>query len=187
MQRVELDGDSAEDLRQALEECLRRSPEVRYAQRLQCLLLIAAGHGCREVGLCFGKTSRTLERWVGVYRRLGTAGLREDKKTGRDPVMSVGKLRGIAADLGRDPRSLGYREETWNGHLLARHIRKKLEIDVSERQGQRLFRQLREASREPADATGLLSLVVESEANGFDEIRRTRRIVKNSDESGPSF
>ena len=111
---------------------------------------------------CFGKTARTLERWVGIYQRFGTAGLREDKKTGRDPVVGVGKLPGIAADLCRDPRSLGYREAAWRGRLLARHIRKKLAINVSERQGRRLFRQLRDDSGKPGDATRLLSPAVEA-------------------------
>lgn len=149
MRKLELDGDSAGDLHRALQDCLHDSREARYVQRVQCLLLIAAGHGCQEVARCFGKTPRTLERWVRIYQRFGLTGLWDDKKTGRCPVVAAGELQGIKADIEADPRRLGYSVKEWCGKLLARHIREKLGIAVSERQAQRLFRRLREKTELP--------------------------------------
>lgn len=161
MHKLELDGDDAEELRRALGLCLHDSPEARYAQRVQCLLLVASGYGCKEVARCYGKTPRTLERWVRIYQRFGPMGLRDEKKPGRGPTVDTGMLKEIAADLDTDPRSLGYREAAWNGSLLALHIQEKLHIALSERQGQRLFRRLRGIPR-PGDATPIPSPVVRS-------------------------
>lgn len=158
MHKLELDAASAEALRGALGQCLQASREARYAQRVQCLLLISLGHGCAEVAEWFGKTPRTLERWVRIYQRFGMAGLWEDKKTGRWPALDPGRLRSIEADLQCDPRQLGYPAREWCGRLLREHIRKKFGTVLSERQAQRLLGRLRYRLGQPVDATPLPSL-----------------------------
>lgn len=157
MRKLELNGNSGAELRRALRKCLHDSPEARYALRLQGLLFIASGLDCAGAARLLEKTPRTLERWIRLYQRHGLAGLRYEKKPGRWPAVDAEQLRTIRADLERAPRTLGYPAREWSGNLLARHLRQNLDIALSERQGQRLLRQLQGNVERPRDATLVLS------------------------------
>ena len=68
--------EDAEVMRIAIRQEIERSEESRYDHRLHGLLLVTAGHSCREVAQLFGENGTTVQRWVRRFERSGLDALR---------------------------------------------------------------------------------------------------------------
>ena len=134
--------ESAEIVRTAIQEEVVRSEESRYDHRLHGLLLLAAGHSCRDVAGIFGEDDTTVQRWVRRFERGGLRALREQKKTGRPRTLSVEQWNELQTDLLKTPQECGLVAALWDGPSLARHVRNRFGLELSVRQCQRIFRQL---------------------------------------------
>ncbi len=81
MRKLQIDDSGV--MRIAIQQEIGRSEEARYDHRLHALLLLAAGHSCREVAELFGEDDTTVQRWVHRVQQGGLQALRESERPGR--------------------------------------------------------------------------------------------------------
>lgn len=146
MRKIQIEG--AETVRTAIQEEVGRSEESRYDHRLHGLLLLAAGHSCRDVAGLFGEDDTTVQRWVRRFEQGGLRALRERKRPGRPRTLSVGQWEALQADLLKSPQEHGLSATLWDGPSLAKHVTLRFGLELSVRQCQRIFRQLSPPSHE---------------------------------------
>ena len=139
----------AEAMQLAIRQEIDRSEESRYDHRLHGLLLVASGRSCTEVGQLFGEEATTVQRWVHRFAQSGFAGLREGERPGRPRSLDERQWKRLARNLRRDPRSLGYAQNLWDGKLLAEHLKRRYGVSLGVRQCQRIFNQLGFRRRKP--------------------------------------
>jgi transposase len=140
--KVKLNNEGLADLHQALRDCLSRSADARYGLRLVCLLLVSAGFGCADVGPWFGKTGRTVQRWVHDFQSRGFAGLRDEHRPGRAGEFSSEELAQLREDLGHTPGAYRLEASEWTAELLAEHIKHCYKRELGGRQALRLLHRL---------------------------------------------
>jgi transposase len=141
--------EDAEVMRIAIQQEIGRSEESRYDHRLHGLLLVTAGHSCREVAQLFGEDGTTVQRWVRRFEEGGLDGLREGERSGRPRTLDAGQWRKLQADLRKRPAEFGLVGNLWDGPVLAEHLRQRYGVDLGVRQCQRLFRQMGFRLRKP--------------------------------------
>jgi hypothetical protein len=90
--------EDAEVMRIAIQQEIWRSEESRYDHRLHGLLLVTAGHSCREVAELFGENGTTVQRGVSRFEQDGLDALREGAGAGRPRTLDAKdwrRLQGI--------------------------------------------------------------------------------------------
>jgi transposase len=147
MRRLEI--RDADIMRIAVQQEIQRSEESRYDHRLHGVLLCCSGLSCYEVARMFGQSARTVEYWLQRFEHSGLAGLQDRTRPGRPCALTAAMRERVAADLRRNPRSLGYGQTLWDGKLLSHHLRQSFGVTVGVRQCQRLFRQFGFRRRKP--------------------------------------
>jgi transposase len=155
MRKLQIDDSSA--IRIAIQQEIGRSEESRYDHRLHGLLLLAAGHSCREVAELFGEDETTVQRWVHRFEEGGLLALRESKRPGRPRSLDPLQWQELEGDLQKSPADFGLDAAMWDGVSLSEHLRRRFAVQLGVRQCQRIFRQMglrAEVSRGrlPADA-----------------------------------
>jgi transposase len=83
------------------------------------------------------------------FESQGFAGLQEGERSGRPPRLTQAQLAAVGRDLRRSPRAWDYRQNLWDGKLLAHHLAKAYGVALGPRQCQRLFHHLRFRLRKP--------------------------------------
>jgi len=134
--------DDVEVARIAIQHEIGRSEESRYDPRLHGLLLLAAGHSCREVAALFGEDDTTVQRWVHRFTEGGLTALRDGERPGRPPALDPEQWSQLQADLRRSPRDFDFAAACWDGPTLSKHLRIRYGIELGVRQCQRIFRQM---------------------------------------------
>jgi transposase len=147
MRRLQIDDSGV--IRIAIQQEIGRSEESRYDHRLHGLLLLAAGHSCREVAELFGEDDTTVQRWVHRVQQGGLQALRESERPGRPRSLDARQWRELRADLQRNPREFGLTSAAWDGNSLAEHLRRRYDVQLGVRQCQRIFRQMGRGDSEP--------------------------------------
>lgn len=140
MRKLQIDDSGV--MRIAIQQEIGRSEESRYDHRLHGLLLLAAGHSCREVAELFGEDDTTVQRWVHRVQQGGLQALRESERPGRPRSLDTLQWRELQADLERTPRDFGLSAAVWDGLALADHLRRRFGVELGVRQCQRIFRQM---------------------------------------------
>jgi transposase len=135
-------------MRIAIQQEIARSEDARYYHRLHGLLLLAAGHSCREVAELFGEDDTTVQRWVHRFERGGLRALRESLRPGRPRSLAPEQWRELETDLRRSPLDFGFAVPVWDGISLSEHLRRRFAVRLGVRQCQRIFRQLGLRTRE---------------------------------------
>lgn len=134
--------ECVEAMRVAIQQEIERSEESRYDHRLHGLLLLAAGHSCRQVAGLFGEDDTTVQRWVRRFERGGLLALRDRKRSGRPRTLSPRQWNDLQTDLGRSPQDFGLAAALWDGPSLSKHLRYRYGVALGVRQCQRIFRQI---------------------------------------------
>ena len=137
-----VDAASPVKVRDVLRREVRRSPSARYEHRLHGLLLMASGFGPAQVAGLFGEDPRTVKRWADIFEKRGFPGLRDSKRPGRPASVDAQMQAELRQDLDAPPTAKGLGGDTWNGRLLASHLRKAYGITLGIRQCQRLLRRI---------------------------------------------
>ena len=140
MHKLQIEGTEA--LRLAIQQEIERSDDSRYDHRLHGLLLLAAGHSCRQVAGVFGEDDTTVQRWVRRFEQGGLGGLRDRKKSGRPRALSPDLWGQLQADLSKSPEEFGLESALWDGPSLSRHLQCRYGVKLGVRQCQRIFRQM---------------------------------------------
>ena len=138
-----------EAVRTALKQEAECTPHLRFAHRLHCLLLVAAGRSCYEVAEVFGDDPRTVERWVRGFQQRGIEALREKPHPGRRACLADAQMRELEVALGSAPRALGHADDSWNATVLRAEILRRFGATLSVRHCRRLLKVVLESrSRE---------------------------------------
>lgn len=140
--------EDANVTRIAIQHEIGRNEESRYGHRLHGLLLLAAGHSCREVAELFGEDDTTVQRWVKRFTQGGLTALREGQRTGRPPTLDPQQWSRLEVDLRRNPCDFGFAAVGWDGPTLCKLLRLRYGVELGVRQCQRIVRQLRFEQRE---------------------------------------
>jgi transposase len=140
MRKLQIDDSSA--IRIAIQQEIGRSEESRYDHRLHGLLLLAAGHSCREVAELFGEDETTVQRWVHRFEEGGLLALRESKRPGRPRSLDPLQWQELEGDLQKSPADFGLDAAVWDGVSLSEHLRRRFAVQLGVRQCQRIFRQM---------------------------------------------
>ena len=155
MRKLQIDDCGA--MRIAIQQEIGRSEESRYDHRLHGLLLLAAGHSCREVAELFGEDETTVQRWVHRFEEGGLQALRESKRPGRPRSLDPVQWQQLEGDLQKSPQEFGSSATDWDGATLSAHLLRRFNVQLGVRQCQRIFRQMGLRTeiphgRSPADA-----------------------------------
>jgi transposase len=124
-----------------LEKALRDASEARDFRRLQAVLLIARGRPVGEVAQITCASKRSVYGWLQRYLVDHCVDdLIERPRSGR-PIVAQGITdERILCELNKDPMTLGYRTTTWTVKLLANHLRRTYDCQISERTLRRRMR-----------------------------------------------
>jgi len=139
--------EDVEVARIAIQHEIGRTEESRYGHRLHGLLLLAAGHSCRQIAELFGEDDTTVQRWVNRFLRGGLTALREGQRSGRPPTLDPQQWSRLEADLRRVPRDFGFATASWDGPTLSKLLHFRYGVELGVRQCQRIFRQIRSEQR----------------------------------------
>lgn len=126
-----------------LEKALRTVSDARDFRRLQAVLLVAQGRSIAEVAQITCVSQRSVYGWLRRY--LGghhVADLMEQPRSGRPAAAKMISDECIRRELHKDPVTLGYSSTTWTVKLLANHLSRTYDCQITERT---LRRRMREA------------------------------------------
>lgn len=91
---------------------------------------VRSGYTQQGVAEFLGVHSRTVQRWMHVYREEGMRGLKAKPVPGRPPTLSPRQEEAVLGWFRKSPREFGFPTELWTGarvaELLQRKFRKKL-------------------------------------------------------------
>jgi transposase len=141
--------ESADVMRIAIQQEIARSEESRYDHRLHGLLLLAAGHSCRQVAGFFGEDDTTVQRWVRRFEQGGLWALREGRRSGRPRTLGPEQWNELQADLRKNPQEFGLAAALWDGPTLSKHLSCRYGVELGVRQCQRIFRLMGLPPRRP--------------------------------------
>jgi len=139
--------EDADVTRIAIQHEIARTEESRYGHRLHGLLLLAAGHSCRQVAALFGEDDSTVQRWVRRFMRGGLTALRDGQRPGRPSTLDPEQWSRLEADLRRAPRDFGFATLGWDGPTLSKLLHLRYGVALGVRQCQRIVRQIRSEPR----------------------------------------
>jgi transposase len=146
MRKLQIDDSGV--MRIAIQQEIGCTEDARYYHRLHGLLLLTAGHSCREVAELFGEDDTTVQRWVHRVAQGGLQALRERARPGRPPSIDATQWRQLQTDLRKSPRDFGLTAVVWDGAALSEHLRRRFGVRLGVRQCQRIFRQMGRSTRE---------------------------------------
>jgi transposase len=135
--------EDAHVARIAIQHEITRTEESRYGHRLHGLLLLAAGHSCRQVAALFGEDDTTVQRWVRRFTQGGLTALREGQRSGRPPALDPEQWSRLEMDLRRSPLDFGLAADTWDGPTLCKLLQLRYGVELGVRQCQRIVRRIR--------------------------------------------
>jgi transposase len=138
----------------ALQDEIRRSEESRYDHRLHGVLLVAEGFTCGDVAKMLGDAPRTVEYWVHRFADRGFGGLLEGERSGRPTQLTGPQLEQVSLLLRGSPRAAGVQANLWDGPTLRQWLKSELNVKLSVRSCQRLFRRLEFRLRKPRPEIG---------------------------------
>lgn len=168
----------AETMVLALQDEIRRSDESRYDHRLHGVLLVAEGLSCREVSHLLGDSPRAVEYWVHRFEDRGFAGLQEGERSGRPSQLTDQQLERVNLILRGAPRAAGIQANLWDGPTLRQWLNSQLQVKLSVRSCQRLFRRLEFRLRKPRPQVGPL------DPTQREELERSRVTHKKTPPTG---
>jgi transposase len=126
-----------------LKQALRTASDARDFRRLQAVLLVAQRRSLAEVAQITCASERSVYGWLRRY--LGghhVADLMEQPRSGRPVAAQMITDECIRRELYKDPVTLGYSSTTWTVKLLANHLSRTYNCQITERT---LRRRMREA------------------------------------------
>ncbi len=107
--------------------------------RLDVALLVAKGRSVDEVADWFGIGRRSVQRWVHEAYLHGMDGLKEHRRDGRPPSLTLEQAMTTFRDLMSSPGAFGYPDRRWTGKRLALHLERCVGITISVRTCQRII------------------------------------------------
>jgi transposase len=120
--------------RRRLRDALRRTTDLRHHRRLQAVLAVAQGRGCRDAAASTGLGRWAVYKWVRSYLRgRRPEDLMDRPRSGRPRAARRITDARIVREYERDPLGLGLMATEWTTALLARRLSEKYGCPITTR------------------------------------------------------
>jgi transposase len=141
--------ENAALLASEIESQMGRSEESRLFKKLYTILLVARhpNNNCSEVARLLGASPHTVARWVQrvcTKKGFDLSRLNEKDKQGRPRRLKEIQLSIIKDVIAKSPKEKGFHRTKWTGKLLSDFIKREFQIDLQERQCQKIIIKLGE-------------------------------------------
>lgn len=127
----------------ALRREARRTKDSDQSRRLLALALVMEGATRTAAARSAGMDRQTLRDWVIRYNEEGVEGLRDRPRPGRPGQLSDGQLAELAQLVEAGPDIGVHRVVRWRCADLQAEIKRRFEVEVSERHVGRLLKRLK--------------------------------------------
>jgi transposase len=174
MKRIQIENN--EFLQKAIQQEILRNEDSRYDHRLHGVLLVSKGMSCYQAGEFLGHDSTTVQRWVNDFNKSGFSGLFDKERPGRPASLNARQWEKLGRDLRKQPKTLGYFQNLWDGKLLAYHLKNQYGIDVGVRQCQRIFHKFGFRRRKPRP------VIAQGDPSAQKAFKKTSKVGKKQDE-----
>jgi transposase len=121
----------------------RRTKDSDQARRLLALALVMEGGTRTAAARSAGMDRQTLRDWVIRYNEEGVAGLRDRPRPGRPGQLNDGQLAELAQLVEAGPDIHVHRVVRWRCADLQTEIKRRFDVEVSERHVGRLLKRLK--------------------------------------------
>ena len=129
--------------RRRLAKALKEATDLRAFRRIQAVRLVAEGQPVKQVAKITGASQKAIYDWLRYYLHSHSIeDLLDLARTGRPTVAKAITLARIYRELQRDPLKLGYNSTVWTVPLLASHLNKLYQCQITART---LRRRMKEA------------------------------------------
>jgi transposase len=132
--------------RKLLQKKLQEELSDHYRQRL--LIMILADDGRTQTQICktLNCCPTTARHWI-LMAKIGMAHQWEEHPIGRPHTANHQYRERLKVLVSQNPQDYGYAFQRWTGYWLSRHLAKELNIDLNERQVNRILKQMGLSSR----------------------------------------
>ena len=133
--------------RKLLQKKLQEELSDHYRQRL--LIMILADEGRTQTQICkaLNCCPTTARHWI-LIAKIGMAHQWEEHPIGRPHTANQQYRERLKVLASQNPQDYGYAFQRWTGYWLSRHLSKELNIDLNERQVNRILKQMGLSSRD---------------------------------------
>ncbi len=128
---------------EALRGAGRRTKDSDQARRLLALAMVLDGASRMAAARAVGMDRQTLRDWVHRYNAEGVAGLCDRARPGRPPGLSAAQLVELAQLVEAGPDVAVHGVVRWRCVDLRAEIKRRFEVEISERHVGRLLKRLR--------------------------------------------
>jgi transposase len=129
--------------RRRLAKALKQATDLRAFRRIQAVLLVAEGQPVKQVAKFTGASQKAIYDWLRYYlHSRSVEDLHDLTRSGRPTVAARITPSRIYRELQRDPLRLGYNSTAWTVPLLATHLSKLYDCQITART---LRRRMKEA------------------------------------------
>lgn len=128
-----------------IQDYFQRNEEAKFIHRLHGILLFASKEteSCDSIGALFGNSPRTISNWIKKVESTGDINsLREKKRPGRPPRLSLVQQEELKQILQRAPCESGVAGNIWDGESLSMYINEHYGVRLNVRACQNLFHKL---------------------------------------------
>ncbi len=115
-----------------LREMFRRTRCPRTRLRVLMILLSHEGRSIGEIARTTQQSQETVRRWLHRFRTAGCAGLHEAPHSGRPPEVTPTLERLLRDWVLRSPRDLGVRRPAWTTAGLAKLLKRRRKVQVTD-------------------------------------------------------
>jgi transposase len=108
----------------------RRDLTPRFRERLEMVKGMALGEDIATIARWSGRSSRTVQYWLGRFRADGIAALADAPRSGRPARADASYQDALVAALDTDPRSLGLLFDVWTSARLSSYLAETTEVRI---------------------------------------------------------
>lgn len=124
-------AEKVKDLEDYLVKIQRSADSDKLSKRIKVLINYYKGVSNKVNAGEYKISERTINRWVNKYESGNRYTIISDEHNGRTPKIEDKQKDKIEKDLEKNPLKLGLNYSIWNGTLLKRYIKDKLDIELS--------------------------------------------------------
>jgi transposase len=130
--RAETTGAVSAEQRAAIEAVLaRRDLAPRVRERLEMVKGAALGWDVATTAQWSGRSARTVERWLAVFRAGGAAALADAPRRGRPPKADAAYLAALEQAVEASPRDLGVAVDVWTSDRLSAYLAQTTGVTIA--------------------------------------------------------
>ena len=107
----------------------RQKGQMRFAMRLEAILLLSWKLSMEQVALISQRTIRTLYEWLKLFLLKGVEGLRLKKQSGQISRLNAFQKKRLKAMIVAGPESEGYQTGVWTSALIQSLIFHRFEVE----------------------------------------------------------